>query len=164
MGWLSDKLGWVPARERRGISVPLRGGYWEVDSAPDLASLLRALDGWLPEGCVFCFEVGEPSAEVEAFMRRHAVPERAHVEMGTIWPRPRVFHVPAERDVLPALVALAEQHDGAELATHLHVYRDNEVLLSAFDLLSQEMWLPLTTPEERVAALAARLGVAHRRA
>lgn len=163
MGWLADKLGWVPARERRGISVSLRGGYWEVDAAPDLASLLRALDGWLPEGCVLCLEVGEPSSEVEAFMRRHAVPERARVQRGTIWPRPRVFHVPAEREAFSALVELAERHGGPELATHLHVYRDDEVLLAAFDVLFQEMWLPLTTSEDRVAALAARLGVAHRK-
>lgn len=162
MGWLAEKLGWVSAKERQGISVPMKG-HWEIDACEGFDALFRALDGWLPEGSVLYFEGGAHSEDIAEFMQEHAGPESAHIEMGTIWPRPNVHHVPASPKVLSLLVELAECHAGPELCVHLHAYRGGEMLLQGFDVFDQELWLPASTPEARVADLAARLGVDYRK-
>jgi hypothetical protein len=163
MGWLADLVGWVPAQERRGIQVDVFGPHWELAAPQGLPALFRALDGWLPDGSVLYFEDGLHSPEVTAFMRAHAVPERAHLEMGTIWPRPSVYHLPASPEVFARLVDLAENHAAPELAIHLHAYLDDEVLVQGYDILAQELWLSPTLPEQRVRDLAIRLGVVYRR-
>jgi hypothetical protein len=154
MGWLA---------RLRGAGVDVAGPHWEVDAPRGFKRLFRALDGWLPDGAILYFEGGYPSEEIEAFMSSHAVPERTHIAMGTIWPRPRVFHVPASPDVLAQLVTLADHHAAPELAVHFHAYRGDEVLLQAYDVFDQEMWLAASLPEERISELATRLGVSYRR-
>lgn len=160
---LADRLGWVPAEERRGIHIDTERPTWEVDSSETFEQLFRALDGWLPGGCTLYFEGGSPSPEIEAFMAAHAVPERAHLAMGTIWPRPLIFHVPASREMFERLTRLADHHAAPELAVHFHVYRGDEVLLEAYDLFAQEMWLPGSLSDDRVEDLAKRLGVGFRK-
>jgi hypothetical protein len=163
MGWLADLVGWVPAKERRGIEVDARRTHWELECPHDLASLFLALDGWLPEGSFVYLEDYVPSAEIEAFFRANAVPERVHLAMGTIWPRPRVVHLPASSTVLTRLADMAERYATVYIAIHLHAYCGDEVLVQGYDILAQELWLPPTLSEARVAELAERLGVKYRR-
>jgi len=45
-------------------------------------------------------------------MKERAVPEQRHVALGTIWPRPRVYHVPATNEVLETLIRIMQHHAG----------------------------------------------------
>ena len=82
--------------------------YWEVGGPQNFEELFNILIGWVPEDAVLYFEGGSPDAEIGDFLTTHAIPEVSHVAMGTIWPRPKGFHVPAT----PAVLAeLARDHD-----------------------------------------------------
>ena len=163
MGWLAKLFGIVPREERAGIQLDTTQGYWELLGPKTFSELLRALDGWLPEGAILYFEGGSPDQEIERFMAAHAIPERAHLAMGTLWPRPKVFHVPATPATLTKLAELMEHHAEPEPAIHFHVYRNDSVLLEWYDAFCDPMCINGNLAEEQIRALADRLGTEYRR-
>ena len=162
LGWLGKLLGFVPREEMEGIRLDTVEPYWEVDGPGTFDELLWALVDWVPEDAVLYLEGGSPDAEIAGFLAEHSVPEVSHVALGTIWPRPQVFHVPATPGALTELASIMGHHADAELAVHCHVYRDDAVLLEWHDAFCQPMLVSGVIPEERVKALAGRLGTACR--
>ena len=81
-----------------------------------------------------------------------------HAPMGTIWPRPKVFHVPATVTILTELARIMKHHAEPELAIHFHVYRNNSVLLEWHDAFSQPMLMSGAIPEEKVKVFADKIG------
>ncbi|MEJ5277179.1 MAG: hypothetical protein WHU94_14820, partial [Thermogemmata sp.] len=160
-GLLAKIFGAVSREEMRGISLDTTGPYWELSGATDFPSLLEALETLLPPGCVLYFEDGGPSGELARFLREHAVPERAHLAYGTIWPRPLIFHVPATADTIRRLAELMRSRLAVELAVHFHVYRDQTVLLEWYDAFTQPMRLAGLFSEDQVRLFAQRLGMVY---
>lgn len=157
MGWLARLLGAASPSGLR-LGQPCR----EVDGAAGFSELFEALHGWVPEGAILYFEGGSPDAQIEDFMTEHSIPERVHIAPGTIWPKPRVFHVLATGETLSELAKIMECHAAPELAIHFHVYRDDSVLLEWHDAFSQPMLLSRRISEDQVKALADRLGTLYR--
>jgi hypothetical protein len=160
LGWVARLLGASSKEELAGIEMDVTRPHWSVDGPRTFEELLRALQGWLPDDAVLYFEGGSPDAEIRAFMRRFAVPEQVRVAMGTIWPRPWVFHVPATAEALAELVRIMDHHAEPQLAIHFHVYRQGSVLLQWHDAFSGSMLLGGSLKREEAEAFAGRLGKA----
>jgi len=158
MGWLRRLLGAVPKEEMDGIRLDTTRPYWEVDGPKTFTELFGALPCLLPQGAVLYFEGGLLDAEILDFMATSAMPEQTHVAMGTIWPRPKVFHVPATESTLTTLAAIMEHHAEPELAVHFHVYQANTVLLEWHDAFAQPMMISGSIPEEQVKSFADMIG------
>ena len=158
MGWLSRFFGVVPKQEMKGIRLDTTGSYWELDGPKTFVELFNALQGWLPEGAILYFEGGSPDSEIDDFVTTYSISEQAHVAMGTIWPRPKVFHIPATMNTLTGLSKIMAHHAEPELAIHFHVYHNNSVLLEWHDAFLQPMLLSGAIPEEQVRALADKTG------
>jgi hypothetical protein len=156
-------LGAVPPEERDGIRLDTTQPYWEVSGETDFLSLFEALPDFLPEDSVLYFEGGAPRGELLEFLEAQKVPERAHVAYGTIWPRPRVFHLPATRHTMKRLAEMMQSRGPWELAIHFHVYRGHCVLLQWHDAFAEPMLLSGELPEEKVKAFAERLGMSYKR-
>jgi hypothetical protein len=159
MGLIARIFGGVSRQELDGIRLDMSQPFWELSGETDYALLLAALPELLPSDCVLYLEGGSPRGELLEFLTQHAVPERAHVACGTIWPRPKIFHVPATPQTLARLANLMESCAWPELSVHFHVYRDQTVLLEWHDVFDQEMLLSATLPEPSVRAFAAKLGM-----
>jgi hypothetical protein len=157
MGLLAKIFGAVSQEETDGIRLDTTRPFWEVSGETDYPSLLTALPDLLPEECVLYFEDGSPDGEMADFLKTHSVPERAHVAYGTIWPRPKMFHVPATLETMSRLSELSRSCAAPELATHFHVYRDQSVLLEWHDAFFQPMLVSGDLPEQKVRAFAERL-------
>lgn len=162
MGLLARLFSFVPREERQGITLDTTRPFWELTGKTDFASLLPALTAFLPEGSTLYFEGGAPTGELALFLQAHAVPERAHVAYGTIWPRPLVFHVPAKPETLFQFGELMRSRAGIELAEHFYVYRDQLVLLEWYDVFTQPMRLADAFSEDQVKHFAERLGMSYR--
>jgi len=158
MGWIARMLGGASKEQLSGLGLDLTKGFWEVEGRTDFPSLLRAVHEWFPEDSVLYFEDGSPNEEIRAFMATHAVPETVHIAYGTIWPRPKVFHVPATPENIDLLADLAERCAEPELAVHFHVYREREVLLQWHDAFTQPMLLAGALGENVVREFAAAFG------
>ncbi|MDT3778258.1 hypothetical protein PJI16_11890 [Nitrospira sp. MA-1] len=158
MDWLSRLFKAIPNDEMEGIRLSTRGTHWELEGPNTFEELFNALKGWIPEDALLYFEGGSPDAEINRFFAIHSVPETLHVAMGTIWPRPKIFHVPATRIVLTELSGIMKHHAGPELAVHFHVYRNDAVLLEWHDAFFQPMLMSGAIPEEKVQNFANKIG------
>src|ERR1035437_1312955 len=105
MGILARLFGATPREELKGICLG-KDAAWEVSPAHDFPSLLRALPLLLPNDAVLYLEGGSPPRDIKAFLDAHCAPERTHLAMGTIWPRPQIFHLPATTENLTKLAVL----------------------------------------------------------
>lgn len=163
MAWLARLLGAAPRAEWNGLHIDPNSEHWELEGPQNFSALLRALDGWLPDASILYFEGGSPDHEIASFMAAAGVPEQAHIALGTVWPQPRVFHVPAGGQIA-RLAEIMEHHAGPELALHFHVYRPAEVLVQWHDVFEDPLIISSSIPEEHVIALAKRVGTPYRRA
>jgi hypothetical protein len=163
MGWLGRLFGAVSKEEMEGIRLDTSGAYWEIDGPRTYVELFNGLQDWLPEGAVLYFEGGSPDTEIDDFIGTYSIPEETHVAMGTIWPRPKAFHIPATPMILTELARVMEHHAEPELAVHFHIYREDSVLLEWHDAFSQPMLLSGVIPEEQVKIFADKIGQTFRK-
>jgi hypothetical protein len=156
MGILAKIFKAVPREQRKGICLDTTKPFWEISGDTDFPTLLRCLIGLLPEGCTLYFEGGSPGGSLAEFLEEHSVPEQAHVAYGTIWPRPRIYHLPAKSEVMAGLADQMERRVYPELAIHFHVYRGQTVLLEWHDVFAQPMLLAGEFAEPQVKAFCER--------
>lgn len=159
MGWLSRLLGATPKDELDGIRLDTSQPFWELAGRTKFPPLLRALADLLPDGCILYFEGGSPGRGLLPFLRTRQVPEQCHVAVGTLWPRPQRYHVPATPQNLTDLAKTIEPYITFELAVHFHVYRTTEVLLQWHDAFTEPMFLAGAFPENKVRAFADALAM-----
>ena len=159
MGFFARLFNVVPKDEREGICLDTRRPHWKVSRARDLPAFLRALVELLPEDSILSLEDGSPPGQLRQFLDDKAVLEQSHVAMGTVWPRPSVFHVPATAENLLQLADIAESCAEPEVAIHLHVYRRGEVLLQWYDTFADPFQISKKIPEEKVREFCGRLSI-----
>jgi hypothetical protein len=161
MSWLSKLFKWVPKDEREGIQLDLRVPHWIASSPKEFPAFFRALVDLVPEGAIAYLEGGSPPEDLESFLVEKSVPEVSHVAMGTIWPRPEIFHVPATPENLLRLAEIAEHCAEPEVAIHFHVYKDNRILLQWFDAFDNPVCISKEIPEEKIREFCKKLGIEH---
>jgi hypothetical protein len=160
LGWLSE---WrARARQRRADLAPGEGISLHVEEAinlgraGDLDALLHAIEA-LPDDAVLYVEGTSIAPDIEEFLRAHAIQSTTIITRGTAWPRSTTLHVRLDPGLVARLRELAERHAGPEICDHLVVYRDDDVLLSAYDAGSETVWVRRDLPAEVVARLRDRL-------
>ena len=162
MGIIARLFNVVSRKELKGVCLG-RDAYWEVDAVDDLPLLLRALPKLVPDGTILYLEGGNPPKEVRTFLDEYCIPEITHLAMGTIWPRPLVFHLPATSHNLSGLAAFAEKCNAFEVAVHFHVYRPDKVLLEWYDaFFKYPMYLSRSIEEENVKAFCKELSLKYK--
>ena len=159
MGLLSRLFHSTPKKELKGIRLNIEQPFWELDGSMDFPSLLRALINLLPEGSILYFEDGHTRGRLLEFIESHRIDEQSHLAVGTLWPRPRYYHIPATAENLSELADLMEGFAEPELAVHFHVYCNSKVILEWHDAFSQPMLLAGTVEEEKVKALGKELNM-----
>jgi len=159
MGCVHKLLHITPKEELKGISLNFTVPFWKLEGKTDFPSLFRALRDLLPDGCILYFEGGSPRGRLFDFFNAQAVPEQAHVAIGTLWPRPDYYHIPATPENLAALAKIAESYAEPEIAIHFHVYRRRNVLLEWHDAFSQPMLLSGELSEETIKTFAKALSM-----
>ena len=159
MGWLGKIFGATPREELDGIRLDIDQPFWEIDGKTDFPHVLRAFVNLLPARSIMYFEGGSPNNELLDFFAMRAIPEQTHVAVGTLWPRPVYYHVPATLKNLQELADLSEHYAEPELAEHFHVYRDDKVLLEWHDAFDQPMLLSGDIPEGKVTSFARTLSM-----
>ncbi len=159
MGILRKIFHVTPPEELEGIHLNTDGMFWELEGKTDFPAVLNALNYLLPKDSILYFEGGAPPVKLRIFLGTHSVPEQIHIAVGTIWPRPDYYHVPATRENLSTLAKLAEHIAGPELAIHFHVYHDSEILLEWYDAFDDPMSISGKMPENKVREFAKMLNM-----
>jgi hypothetical protein len=159
MGWLSRILGYVPAKEWAGITLA-PADAWAVPAPTDAARFFRAISALAPPGSVLYLEGGSPSPEILAYLDARVPAKTTKVAVGTVWPRPEVFHMSITSRNLEGLAELAERHALPELAVHIHVYKDTDVILQWHDADGREpILVSKQISEDRVREFCDQAGI-----
>jgi hypothetical protein len=158
MSWLSTLLGYGPKSERTGISLDRKAAYWVIKGFRDFPAFLKSLGNLFPSGAVLYVEGTSIARDVQDFLRSKCPEKTTKVGMGTIWPRPQTFHMALTPENVSGLAKLAQQHALPEVCDHLHVYKENQVLLEAHDIADQCVSLSGNFSADRMKQLCAELG------
>ncbi len=151
MGFLAKLFNAVPSEERKGLHLDWKTAHWMVSKADSFPAFLRALADLAPAESILYIEGGgEPSSRLDDFLYARSVPEQAHLAMGTIWPRPTVYHLPATRENLFDFAEIAEACGTITPAIHLHLYQGGRVLLQWYDAFFLPFFIAKEIPEEEV--------------
>src|SRR2546426_5727859 len=137
MGFLAKLFNATPREKLKGVSLG-KDACWQVSPVRDLPSLLEALPRILPHGAILYLEDGTPPKEISAFLNSHCIPEETHLAMGTVWPKPQTFHLPATTENLIQLAKLTSQCSAMAIAVHLHIYHHGKVLLEWYDAFGKD--------------------------
>lgn len=164
MSWLSKILGYVPKKERAGISLNCHEPWWEVSGFEDFSAFLRSLEELFQSDAVLYLEGTCIAKDVQEFLKAKEAEKKSKVAIGTLWPRPLVFHIPLNHENISGLAVLAEKHALPEICTHLHVYRGNAILLEGHDIFDRFVALSSGLPEAQVQAWCAKLKCTYKKA
>lgn len=158
MSLLSKLLGFMSHEEREGLSLNRAVPWWAVGEVTEFPRFLRQLPPLFSEDALLCLQGTNTQPDVEEFLAQRKGPVISKIALGTIWPRPSVFHMPLNLDNLSRLAAIAEQRVIPEICDHLHVYRGDTVLLEAWDVLDGFISLSGQISEELVKVFCGELG------
>jgi hypothetical protein len=121
--------------------------HHSVGRVADLCLLLSAIERLLPRPAVIFIEGTKIAGEVKTFLDEHSIASGRDDLWGTAWPRPEGFHILVTDENLRGLRHLVstqvrpeEPYPYGAICNHVVVYRDNEILLTAYDVGS-EVWL-----------------------
>jgi DNA-binding NarL/FixJ family response regulator len=129
----------------------------DLGYATDFHILLRAIDEAMPDDAVLALDGHATAPAISAWL--HA---REPAETPAMAPnshgKTEVFHLPLADGNLAALRLLAEDYPAPEIAFHLAVYRDRDVLLWAHDAGEGAVLLSRSLPEETIERFRTALG------
>ena len=158
MGWLARLFKMAPKEDLEGICLG-DDARWEVQGPWDLPSFLRSLTLIVPHDAILYLEGGCHTKLLKDFLDARCVPELSRLARGT-WGKPFMDHLPATPENLRSLADLAESCAEPEVATHIHVYKDNEVLLQWYDAFSGDpVYLSSAIEEEALRTFCDQLSL-----
>ena len=162
MGWLARLFKATLKEDPEGICLGDEA-RWEVQGPWDLPAFLRALPLIAPHDAILYLEGGSPTKPLKEFLDARCVPEESRLAKGTIWPKPLVYHLPATPENVQSLADLAENCAEPEVAIHIHVYRDNEVLHEWHDAFSGDpLYISSAIEEEALRTFCDQLALNYR--
>lgn len=140
MDWISKILNTSSKKDLNGLHLNYDEPFWEVEGKTNL----------LPDESILYFEGGYPNDKLLDFLDTHSIPEQVHIAVGTLWPKPKNYHIPAILENITALGKLTEKCAAPELAVHFHVYHEDKVLLEWHDAFDIPMLLSGSLDENKV--------------
>jgi hypothetical protein len=157
MGLFAKFFGAVPKSERGGLSLD-DSAAWEVGPTTNASQFLRALSRLLDTHSIIYFE-GTTDLAVEQFLEKNKTPNPEKLAIGTIWPRPKIYHMPYTAERISALADLIDTNQVAHLCTHIHAYTGKKVLVEWHDAFGTDpMRISLSLKETSVSGFAQALG------
>jgi len=147
MGFWSTLFGSKPPE---GLTMDCASA-WEVTAPRDHSAFFEGLAALVPSGSILYLEGTSFCQEVLDFLTNASIEPAIKIAVGTLWPKPKVFHIPATSENLKAIAAFLEQHAQPEVCDHVHVYSEGKVLLWWHDALFRDPFLvSKTIPEQEL--------------
>jgi hypothetical protein len=159
VSWLSRIIGaWVPKEERDGLSL-MGSPAWEVSAPVDHQGFMRALSQLLPDDSILYLEGICMSKDICEFLSARQTAQAQKVAIGTIWPRPHGFHIPATPQNIEFLAAQFANHASPEICDHIHAYGPTGMVVWWADSFgSYPLYVAKTVSEDALKSFCNLLG------
>jgi len=146
-------------QQMAGIMLDMRN-CWEVTKIKGVqaANFFRTLVEMAPEYSIFCLETTAAVDEVKEFLEANKMPPVRKVQLGTLWPKPSVYHIPLNEQTMQQMAQLAVNFAMPEICDHIHIYNESLVLLEWFDAFWQPMYISKKIPENSIKSFCEKIG------
>jgi hypothetical protein len=138
--------------EMAGVTIDMSACGEIAKGRKDYQICFREFPELFPPESILCIEGTSIADDVKSYLDAHRVEQITKVHLGTLWPRPVVYHIPCDDQTLSGLIELANNHAEPELTDNLYVYKDQEVLLEWHDAFSDPIYISKKVPEDKVKA------------
>jgi len=161
MGWFANLFGY---RNPPGIRLDFQNA-WEVSAPKDISVFIRMLAEIMPPKAIVYLESTATPLHVTRILEVMECEPQVHVARGTIWPKPRCFHVPMIQKNLNTIADLLEKNAQPEVCDHFHVYAESKVLLEWHDAFYNYPFLvDRQISEEKLKCFCNSVGSSYRKA
>jgi hypothetical protein len=155
MRWL-EVLGILPRGDSQALRLTDRDP-WEVGETRDASAFYRALHHLITPTSVLYLE-GSTEKEVPRFLEMIPAEHPRQVRIGTVFPSPDIYHIPATPRHLNALADLIDRWGIALPAIHTHLYDDLGMILEWHDAFTEPILVSSRVSEEQVRRFANAIG------
>jgi len=118
----------------------------------------RILPDIMPSGSILYLESTCIAPDVQTYLHTRQAGTTYKIARATKWPKPKYFHIPITSENLAKLAELSENHAGPEICDHLHVYKNDRMLLQWYDAFDDPFVLSKDIPESKIKVLCDNLG------
>jgi hypothetical protein len=143
--------------------IDFEAPHWELSSPKDFPSFLLGLPIVFNEADTLYLENGTPPKELMSFFEDRCLTGKPKIPHGTLWPRPKYFHLPIIEDNVKDLATLSDQYAEPQVAVHVHIYRGNKMLLQWFDAFADPMFVSTDIREDQIQRFSEALGIKYKR-
>jgi hypothetical protein len=162
VAWLAKLLNARSRQEMAGLV--LAEPRWQLTGLKDPSILFGSLLQLVPAGAYLFLEGGAHPPQLRAWLERRNVETTPRPALGTIWPAAHFFSVSITPEVLSELAELTRTMACPEVCFHLHVFSDDQVLVSGYDAFSDPLYVSAAVPEDRVKRFCDLAGCAYENA
>jgi len=118
----------------------------------------------MPVGAIVYLE-GSTTPSATRLLEGMECEPQARVATGTIWPKPRCFHIPMTQENLNTIADLFEDNASPDVCDHFHVYAGNKVLLQWHDAFNDDpLLVDGQVSEEKLKSFTNSISASYRRA
>ena len=135
------------------------GKGWEITGIRKAAPFFDALVELLPLPTYLRLEGTSIAPDIHAFLEANALAPEMNITPGTLWPKPRVFHVLGSEPLLRRLSMMAGHHAEPEICDHFHAYQNGHVLLQWYDAFTDPLLVDDAITEGAVQHFCSKLRV-----
>jgi len=137
MGWFAKLFGYTTPP---GIRIDFQNA-WQVSAPKNISAFIRKLTEIMPLGAILYLESTSSPSHVTRILEKIEYEPQAQVARGTIWPKPRCFHIPMTQENLNTISGLLEKNAQPEVCDHFHVYAESRILLEWHDAFFNDPFL-----------------------
>ena len=143
-------------RKEKKLEIP---DFWEVSSPGRNPDFFKQLNIFLPENSLVYAE-SLYDKEVQKLLGEISKDCETILPNGTLWPRPKVFHIPATDENLLKIASIAEDH---LISVHFHAYKGNEFILMWYDAFEKDpVYVSKAISEEKIKKFCKNLDLTYR--
>ena len=150
MGWIAKIFGAASKEEMDGLHLETKNGFWAIKPTGDLTKILKALHIVITSESIIYLEGGSPDGRLELFLDNKKIHSVEKIALGTIWPKPLIYHIRATNENIGQLIDISEEISPVELAVHFHIYEPEHVILEWYDAFTDEILLSKALEENKV--------------
>ncbi len=138
---------------------------WELECPKqDMKAFLVELEYLIPEGSVLYLEGSSVLPKnLKTFLEENTLRDKPKIPKGTLWPKPIYFHIPIANTKIKELANLTKNLPTFQVAVHIHIYKNDKLLIQWYDAFSDPIFISLDLPEDKIKTFCNKLNINYKK-
>ncbi len=139
-----------------------KNNSWKISPPKNISQFLRIIGQLIPENSILYIEGGGlPPKEIRSYLEDKNIKDRIKIVGGTLVPRPHIYRIPATITNLNELASLFEMYPFPFGSIHLHIYKNNKILMMSYDAFLDSFLISSEIPEKKIKKFCDELNLSY---